>query len=143
MPLTSSSHLSSPSSVTRTITKTIFLSLSSFSSYHSQSKNLQQFSFMAEEDSVLESPHCLKYKLKSSLFSCCFSHHRVKPRIVRSKSESQSQSQSQHRRCKRRAMENVKLCEVHQLQHRQKKVKVPESLKLQRNMKTKKKQNDS
>jgi len=48
-------------------------------------------------------------------------------------------------RCKRRAMENVKLCEVHhlQLQHRQKKVKVPESLKLQRNMKTKKKkQND-
>jgi len=40
-----------------------------------------------EEDSTLESPHSLKYKLKSSLcFSCCFSHNRVKPRIVRSSS---------------------------------------------------------
>jgi hypothetical protein len=42
---------------------------------------------MAEEDSTLESPHSLKYKIKSSIcFSCCFSHHRVKPRIVRSSS---------------------------------------------------------
>ncbi|PNX99288.1 hypothetical protein L195_g022553 [Trifolium pratense] len=42
---------------------------------------------MAEEDSTIESPHSLKYKIKSSLcFSCCFSHHRVKPRIVRSSS---------------------------------------------------------
>ncbi|XP_073220747.1 lysine-specific demethylase JMJ28-like [Cicer arietinum] len=44
-------------------------------------------------------------------------------------------------RCRRPAMENVKLCEIHYLQgrHRQNKEKVPESLKLQRNMKMKKK----
>ncbi|CAK8563522.1 unnamed protein product [Lathyrus sativus] len=42
---------------------------------------------MEEEDFTLEPPHSLKYKLKSSLcFSCCFSHRRVKPRIVRSSS---------------------------------------------------------
>jgi lysine-specific demethylase 3 len=48
-------------------------------------------------------------------------------------------------RCKRRAKENVKLCEAHYLQGkiRQNKEKVPESLKLQRNMKMKKrKKND-
>lgn len=40
-------------------------------------------------------------------------------------------------RCKRRVMENVKLCEIHYLQgrHRQYKEKVPESLKLQRKRK--------
>ncbi|CAI8610454.1 unnamed protein product [Vicia faba] len=39
---------------------------------------------MEEDDFTLEPPHSLKYKLKSSLcFSCCFSHRRVKPRIVR------------------------------------------------------------
>jgi hypothetical protein len=60
----------------------LFLSLSSFSS-----KKLLPIAFMAEEDSTLESPHSIKYKIKSSLcFACCFSHHRVKPRIVRSSS---------------------------------------------------------
>ena len=45
-------------------------------------------------------------------------------------------------RCKRRVMENMKLCEIHYLQgrHRQYKEKVPESLKLQRKKKTKKSQ---
>ena len=39
---------------------------------------------MEEDDFTLEPPHSLKYKLKSLLcFSCCFSHRRVKPRIVR------------------------------------------------------------
>ncbi|KAK7327985.1 hypothetical protein VNO77_22079 [Canavalia gladiata] len=40
-------------------------------------------------------------------------------------------------RCRRRAMENLKLCEIHYLQgrHRQYKEKVPESLKLQRKRK--------
>nr|XP_012573495.2 uncharacterized protein LOC105852471 [Cicer arietinum] len=74
---------------TTTTTHFLFLSLSlsSFSFYHSNPKKLLQFSFMAEEDSTLESPHSLKYKLKSSLcLSCCFSHHRVRPRIVRSSS---------------------------------------------------------
>ncbi|XP_058749821.1 lysine-specific demethylase JMJ28-like [Vicia villosa] len=44
-------------------------------------------------------------------------------------------------RCKRRAMENVKLCEVHYLQgrHRQNKERVPESLKLSNDVKVKKK----
>nr|POE80422.1 lysine-specific demethylase jmj25 [Quercus suber] len=45
-------------------------------------------------------------------------------------------------RCKRRVMENMKLCEIHYLQgrHRQYKEKVPESLKLQRKKKSKKSQ---
>ncbi|KAK7265150.1 hypothetical protein RJT34_32766 [Clitoria ternatea] len=42
---------------------------------------------MAEEDSNSGSPHYLKNKLRSSLcFSCCFPHHRVRPKLVRSAS---------------------------------------------------------
>lgn len=45
-------------------------------------------------------------------------------------------------RCKRRVMDNLKLCEIHYLQgrHRQYKEKVPESLKLQRKTTAKKKE---
>ncbi|KAJ1385890.1 hypothetical protein SESBI_41294 [Sesbania bispinosa] len=40
-----------------------------------------------EESSPAGSPHSLKNKLRSSLcLSCCFPHHRVRPRIVRSSS---------------------------------------------------------
>ncbi|XP_027333583.1 uncharacterized protein LOC113848320 [Abrus precatorius] len=42
---------------------------------------------MAEEDSTSGSPHSLKNRLRSSLcLSCCFPHHRVRPRFVRSAS---------------------------------------------------------
>ncbi|CAJ1944735.1 unnamed protein product [Sphenostylis stenocarpa] len=42
---------------------------------------------MAEEESSTGSPHSLKNSLRSSLcFSCCFPHHRVRPKIVRSAS---------------------------------------------------------
>ncbi|RDX74084.1 hypothetical protein CR513_46205, partial [Mucuna pruriens] len=40
---------------------------------------------MAEEESSPGSPHSLKNRLRFSLcFSCCFPHHRVRPKIVRS-----------------------------------------------------------
>ncbi|KAK7347161.1 hypothetical protein VNO80_21688 [Phaseolus coccineus] len=42
---------------------------------------------MAEEESTPGSPHSFKNRLRSSLcFSCCFPHHRVRPKIVRSAS---------------------------------------------------------
>lgn len=77
-----------------TQTHPLFFPLSLYSPRRILIKLLHICVFMAEEEFRCGSPHSLKNKIRSSLcLSCCFPHHRVKPRIVRS-SSLQSKSRS-------------------------------------------------